>query len=113
MAVDTRNKRASAINLMLPWRGQLPAPDGTIDELDRAHVAFLYAGIAIEELDSGTGTPSTAEPFTFNLFIEPLELDAAESLMLLHMPEPMALNLFIDPMTLDTEVDPLILRLAA
>jgi hypothetical protein len=111
--MDTRNKRSSAIGVGLPWRGQLPAPDGTIDELDRAHVAFLYAGIAIEELDSGTGTPSTAEPFTFSLFIEPLELNAAQQPMLLHMPEPMALTLFIDPLVLDTEVDPLILRLSA
>jgi hypothetical protein len=111
--MDTRNKRSSAIGVGLPWRGQLPAPDGTIDELDRAHVAFLYAGIAIEELDSGTGTPSTAEPFTFSLFIEPMELNMSQLTMLLRMPELLTLNLFIDPMTLDTEVDPLILRLAA
>jgi hypothetical protein len=95
--------------------------DGTVSPIGsvakaiaRALSALLaMAGTLIGNSSAVTGTPSTAEPFTFNLFIEPLELDAAESLMLLHMPEPMALNLFIDPMTLDTEVDPLILRLAA
>lgn len=49
MAVDTRNKRASAISTTLPWRGLLPAPDGTIDEYDRQQVAFVYAGILAGE----------------------------------------------------------------
>ena len=45
MAVDTRNKRSSAINVASPWRGMLPAPDGAIDQADRQHVGFNYAGI--------------------------------------------------------------------
>lgn len=44
MAVDTRNKRASAICVGLPWR-PLPNPDGTIDEFDQQQVAYSYAGI--------------------------------------------------------------------
>jgi hypothetical protein len=55
MAVDTRNKRASAINLMLPWRGQLPAPDGSIDISDRAQLVYLYAGIDAEEIEVPAG----------------------------------------------------------
>lgn len=45
MAIDTRNKRSSAINILMPWRAQLPAPDGTISQGDRQQVAFCYAGI--------------------------------------------------------------------
>lgn len=45
MAVDTRNKRSSAIQVSLPWRSMLPAPDGAIDQADRQHTALLYAGI--------------------------------------------------------------------
>jgi hypothetical protein len=49
--MDTRNKRSSAIGVGLPWRGMLPAPDGAIDAQDRLHVAWLYAGIAAEEIE--------------------------------------------------------------
>lgn len=46
MAVDTANKRSSAINVSSPWRSRLPFPDGTIDQGDRQHVAYMYSGIA-------------------------------------------------------------------
>lgn len=51
MAVDTRNKRASAIACRrLPWmRRFLPLADGTIDQGDRQHVAFVYRGILAGE----------------------------------------------------------------
>ena len=49
MAVDTRNKRASAISIGLPWRGLLPEPDGTIDQADRQQVALVYVGILAGE----------------------------------------------------------------
>ena len=45
MAIDTRNKRSSAINPQSPWRGQWPAPDSTIDQADRQHTLWSYAGI--------------------------------------------------------------------
>jgi hypothetical protein len=45
MAIDTRNKRASAMNLMCPWRGAMPAPDGAIGDGDRATSVLLYSGI--------------------------------------------------------------------
>lgn len=55
MAIDTANKRASAINVSSPWRSSLPFPDGVIAQLDRQHTAFMYAGIA-----SGAAAPVTA-----------------------------------------------------
>lgn len=54
MAIDTRDKRSSAINIGSPWRGMLPLPDGAINQGDRQHVAFLYRGIAA----SGGSTPA-------------------------------------------------------
>jgi len=45
MAVDTRNKRAGAILVGIPWRGMLPLPDGAIDQADRQQTAFFYPGI--------------------------------------------------------------------
>lgn len=51
MAVDTRDKRSSAINPSCPWRGQLPAPDTTVNQGDRQHTAGLYRGI------TASGTP--------------------------------------------------------
>lgn len=46
MALDTANKRSSAINVSSPWRARLPFPDGTVAQLDRQHVNFMYAGIS-------------------------------------------------------------------
>lgn len=46
MAIDTRDKRASAIGVALPWRSLLPAPDGVLDQGDRQQVALHYRGIA-------------------------------------------------------------------
>ena len=44
MAVDTAAKRASAINIRLPWR-TAPFPDGTVGSDDRQHLAWMYGGI--------------------------------------------------------------------
>ena len=41
MALDTVNKRLSAIHVGLPWRGILPLPDGAIDQGDRQIIALL------------------------------------------------------------------------
>lgn len=46
MAVDTRNKRASAVGLALAFSLMLPSPDGSITNADWAQCAASYAGIA-------------------------------------------------------------------
>lgn len=46
MALDSALKRGSAINVASPWRGILPAPDGTVGQPDRQVVALHYSGIA-------------------------------------------------------------------
>ena len=46
MAIDTRDKRSSAIFVGQPWRNMLPAPDAAAeDQSDRQHVALMYRGI--------------------------------------------------------------------
>lgn len=50
MAIDTRNKRSSAINPQCPWRGQWPNPDSTIDQSDRQHALWSYSGILAQTL---------------------------------------------------------------
>ena len=45
MAVDSRNKRASVLGFGLAALLVMPAPDGTIDQADRQHVAYSYPGI--------------------------------------------------------------------
>lgn len=52
MAIDTRNERSSACWPMLPWRGLLPLPDGTVSQFDRAHSAFAFA------MEMFTGSPT-------------------------------------------------------
>lgn len=46
MAVDTRDKRSSAIALRSPWRGLWPTPDGSVDQPDRQQVPYMYSGIS-------------------------------------------------------------------
>ncbi len=46
MAVDTADKRNSAIGMGLPWRNQYPIPDGSIASGDRQHIGWVYRGIA-------------------------------------------------------------------
>lgn len=60
MAVDTRDKRASATCVLAPWRLVLPSP-GTIDQGDRQQLAWAYRGIL-----SGSVTTAAppADPFT-------------------------------------------------
>ena len=53
MALDTRDKRSSAIMVSLPWRGLFPLPDGTVNQGDRQQCACMYRGIAAQ-------TPSVA-----------------------------------------------------
>lgn len=48
MAIDTRDKRASAIMPGIPWRGLLPVADSGVNAGDRQQVAFLYRGIAAD-----------------------------------------------------------------
>lgn len=47
MAIDSRDKRSSAISPTMPWRGLFPVPDGAINSAgDRQHVDLMYRGIA-------------------------------------------------------------------
>ena len=43
MALDTKSKRFSMLSF--EDGALLPAPDGTIDAADRAHLIWLYGGI--------------------------------------------------------------------
>lgn len=46
MALDTRDKRAAAVNVLSPWRGILPLPDPQAeDQGDRQHVAFMARSV--------------------------------------------------------------------
>lgn len=49
MAIDTANKRSGAIHVRLPFRRNLPFPDGTIDQADRQQAARMYPGILAAE----------------------------------------------------------------
>ena len=54
MALDTRQKRSSAIGVNTPWRFSLPVADGAIGVLDRQQTALVYAGIQAEVLAQAT-----------------------------------------------------------
>lgn len=61
MAVDTRDKRFSMINLCLPFGRNLPAPDGTIDAEDRPFFLLLYVGILLGVPVAPVGGPGRKE----------------------------------------------------
>jgi hypothetical protein len=45
MALDTANKRGSALSTARGWLPILPVPDGAIGQADRQQAAWCYAGI--------------------------------------------------------------------
>jgi len=45
MAMDTRNERAGAVVVGLPFGGLYPLADSTIDQADRQQSAYMYPGI--------------------------------------------------------------------
>jgi hypothetical protein len=49
MAVDTQQKRMSAINLRSPWRGPMVVPTGVASQAIRQSVLFYYSGILADE----------------------------------------------------------------
>lgn len=69
MAIDTRNKRSSAIHVGLPWRGLLPVPDTVIAFEDEIAVADFYSDVHPLPMFAEIAVP-------FNLFrrTESLEL---------------------------------------
>ena len=58
--MDTRSKRSSAVLHGLPWRGQYPAPDSTIAQADRQHIAWLYAGVLAADPTAALSAGMTA-----------------------------------------------------
>ena len=68
MAVDTRNKRASAILFALPFGRVFPAPDGTIATADRKHIGFSYPGIA-----AGAPAEESSEGIPFSPTFSPVQ----------------------------------------
>lgn len=45
MTSASRNQRASAINVSLPFRSIWPVRSGTFEKQDRAQIIFLYRGV--------------------------------------------------------------------
>ena len=48
MAVDSRSKRGSVLNMGLPFDAALPPPDSSVAVGDRADLLFLYSGLITE-----------------------------------------------------------------
>ena len=57
MALDTRNKRASALAVRLPFLVSLglPAPDGAITQADRQQTVQMYGGVLAVSLATRYG----------------------------------------------------------
>lgn len=81
MALDTADRRASAINVGLPFGRVYPQPDGEMSNTmnaavhaDWMHIAFLYRGIAVEiHTDTVFAAPYIQRRRAFRLVIyEPL-----------------------------------------
>ena len=47
--LETRSKRASSIQALMPFMIAPPLPDGTISQGDRQHIAWMYSGILATE----------------------------------------------------------------
>lgn len=76
MAIDSKAKRISAINVACPWRALLPPADGSISQSDRQHLAGIYGGIA-----AGSGYLSTSGVFTVTRITARRALDVSQASM--------------------------------
>lgn len=47
MAIDTAAKRSSALDFEEVWTAGIPFPDSIVDQGDRQHLLWSYAGIII------------------------------------------------------------------
>ena len=61
--LDTRSKRASSVQVLLPFLAAPVLPDGTLSQGDRQHIAWAYSGIlasgAVVVVETpGGGVPS-------------------------------------------------------
>jgi|JI9StandDraft_2_1071091.scaffolds.fasta_scaffold238869_2 hypothetical protein len=54
--MDTRNKRASAVGFLLPFRVVYPDPSGAVGESARAQTVYSYAGSLAAAVPSGDDT---------------------------------------------------------
>lgn len=52
--LDTRSKRASSAQILVPSMIAPPLPDGALGQGDRQHVAWSYSGIAAGGAAAGT-----------------------------------------------------------
>ncbi len=43
--LDSRDKRASAVNFGMPWENEYPTPDGGLNQGDRQHIVHMYRAI--------------------------------------------------------------------
>lgn len=64
MALDTQDRRASAIYGGLPWRGLLPLADGAVDEQDRIFVSLHYSGLVAGAPEPEPEPPPQVQPPT-------------------------------------------------
>ena len=65
--MDSRDKRASAVLVALPWRGVLPVPDGSLNQGDRQQAGTMYRGIAASSAE--IPVPPSALNFRYRLHI--------------------------------------------
>jgi hypothetical protein len=58
MAIDSRDKRSSAVMVAMPFRSQLPAPDGAALSVgDRYQTGLMYRGL----VDGAAPAPGAGE----------------------------------------------------
>ena len=53
--MNTRSKRASAAQMLMPWNRNPVLPDGTLGAGDRAHVCWMYSGLTLPDGSGGGG----------------------------------------------------------
>lgn len=53
--LDTTSKRRSSVQILAPYNLAPPAPDGTLDQGDRQHIAWAYSGVLAQAPPTGGG----------------------------------------------------------
>lgn len=76
MALDSRQKRMSALNPACPWRGPLEdAPEAGVSQGNRQAMAFMYSGILAGAVAAG-GPEDLLDQIKYRLGVSPVEFQS-------------------------------------
>jgi hypothetical protein len=71
MAIDTKDRRASVLNIALSTRGILPTPRHIVAQTAKMFIVYMYIGIGVAVVDVWVKTTSQTSGWTKKTKVTP------------------------------------------